>query len=550
MRKAVNRKENMESVAESFFFFVEYLLNGILIVYMLLILVVMPFYFTNGYASIGTDKANFFRQASLKTGMLLVPVFVIDIVFRTVVYFQKRKGAGEAATKKVLDTQGLWRFVKSRFSLTDGFVILFTVSLLLSYGFSDYKEQTLWGAQGWYIGLLPQLFGCILYFLISRAWRPGKWMVYLILPVSAVVFVLGYLNRFEIRPIQMTACNPGFISTIGNINWYCGYLVTVLFGGVMLLWKGEWERRWQKQLLVLYVGIGFASLVTQGSASGLFTLVIMLLVMVVLSAADGRSMQSFLGIMMILSLACLVTYVIRQLFPLQINFHDGLMDTFTNSWFVICLTIVSFLLWRAVSLLNILGKYPLKAGKGFARVVILLGLTALAGYFILLVINTCFPGKLPFLSGKAAFTFNESWGSSRGATWRAGAGCFGEQDLLHKLFGVGPDGMSAFLYDKGSEELKQLVKTVFGSAVLTNTHNEWLTVLVNEGVFGLFAYSGMICTAIVRYIRAGKTKLMAAFGGFCLLAYTINNVFSFQQSMNLATLFVIFGISEAFMRRN
>ena len=32
-----------------------------------------------------------------------------------------------------------------------------------------------------------------------------------------------------------------------------------------------------------------------------------------------------------------------------------------------------------------------------------------------------------------------------------------------------------------------------------------------------------------------------------LLAYTVNNIFSFQQSMNVSTMFVIFGMGEAFL---
>lgn len=542
MRKTSKAKNNMESVAESFYSFFHVLLSGLLLVYMFLILAVMPFYFTNGYASIGTDKANFFRQISIKIGILLVPVFVIFGVFYIIVTIQKKRAGG-------LKNRKLWDVVRSQFSVTDAFVLLFMVTLLLSYALSDYKKQALWGAQGWYIGLLPQLFVCLLYFWVSRFWNPGKWMVYLILPVSAVVFALGYLNRFEIRPLEMTAHNPGFISTIGNINWYCGYLVTVFFGGVLLLWQGEWKNMWQKFLLSLYVGIGYASLLTQGSVSGLFAMVVMFLVMFCLSASDGRRMQSFCGVVFIFSLACLVTRIIRHMYPDKISFHDSFMDLFTDSSFAVVVTAVSFLAWRVISYFVIMNKYPVKVFVITARIVAGVALGALAGYIILVVMNTRNPGAFAFLEGKPQFIFNEKFASNRGATWMAGIKCFGEQDLLHKLFGVGPDGMSAYLYKDGSEELRALVKESFGVATLTNTHNEWLTILVNEGLLGVIGYVGMMMTAIVRYIKAKKTNLIAAFGGFCLLAFTVNNIFSFQQSMNLATVFVIFGVSEAFMRR-
>ena len=89
----------------------------------------------------------------------------------------------------------------------------------------------------------------------------------------------------------------------------------------------------------------------------------------------------------------------------------------------------------------------------------------------------------------------------------------------------------------------------FGEARLTNAHNEWLTVLVNTGVAGAAAYVGMIVSAIVRYIRQRDRNYITAAAGFCLLAYTVNNMFSFQQAMNVSTMFVIFGIGEAYQRR-
>lgn len=57
-------------------------------------------------------------------------------------------------------------------------------------------------------------------------------------------FSLGYVNKFGLLPVDPEYVTPSFISTIGNINWYCGYLVTILFGGVYLLWRME-EMTWK-----------------------------------------------------------------------------------------------------------------------------------------------------------------------------------------------------------------------------------------------------------------------------------------------------------------
>ena len=141
-------------------------------------------------------------------------------------------------------------------------------------------------------------------------------------------------------------------------------------------------------------------------------------------------------------------------------------------------------------------------------------------------------------------TFNVSWGSARGGTWAAGARCFWEADFLHKIFGVGPDCLYAFLSNEGRVGLQTMVNDRFGGNRLTNAHNEWLTVLVDIGVLGLISYAGMMITAIRDFLRAGESKMLVGACGICVLAYTVNNMFSFQQVMNISTVFVIMGIGE------
>lgn len=79
---------------------------------------------------------------------------------------------------------------------------------------------------------------------------------------------------------------------------------------------------------------------------------------------------------------------------------------------------------------------------------------------------------------------------------------------------------------------------------LTNAHNEWLTILVDIGVLGLVSYAGMMISVIRNFLHAGKKSMLVGACGFCVLAYTVNNMFSFQQVMNISTVFVIMGIGE------
>ena len=110
--------------------------------------------------------------------------------------------------------------------------------------------------------------------------------------------------------------------------------------------------------------------------------------------------------------------------------------------------------------------------------------------------------------------------------------------------------MAEYLYSGEDADLIADVNEKFGTARLTNAHNEWLTVLVNIGALGLIGFGGMIVCGIRELLKKGRENPVACACGFCLLAYTVNNIFSFQQSMSVGTIFVIFGIGEAFLQND
>ena len=510
--------------------------------YIVLTAVVLPFYSEHGYSYIATEKSLFFRRVTLNMGRILIPLLLVRVFFWLALYIRNSREAGPGRL-----LQELCAAVRRHFSLMDLFAALYGMALVVSYLCSDYRQKALWGADGWYMGLYTQLVLLASYFLISKLWKPRKGYFCLMLGASVPVFLLGYLNRFDVYPIEMEMRNPGFISTIGNINWYCGYAVTVFFAGAALLWQGKGLKRWQKVFLVCYGGLGFGTLVTQGSASGIVALGAVMLALLVFSAGDGERMQRFWLVALLLGGACLVTDILRALFPERVNYPDPIMDLLTTGVLPMIMTFVSlvFLLW--VRIMTKKGRYPEKAMRIGAYTAVALTSSALFAFLALLIINTMSPGSLGSLSQYSIFTFSGRWGSNRGETWTAGARCFLEQDFLHKLVGVGPDAMAAYIYSDGSPELTESLQAAFGTLVLTNVHNEWLTILVDAGVFGLTCFVGMVVSAVVRFLKKTGRRPLAAACGFSLLAYTVNNFFSFQQVVNTTSMYVVMGMGAAFL---
>lgn len=557
----------------------------VMTLYLLAMLVGLPFYFSDGYTTIGTDKSVFFKTCSIWMGVVILPV---AFVYMSLLACRKKDPVD---LNKILENgEG-----KTNASKTDVFAWLFFLSLPLSFVFSNYKQQTIWGATGWFMGLIPQAIVVGVYFLLSKLWKPRKWVFGVIFFVSFAVFLLGYLNRFGIYPFPMKYAMPSFISTIGNINWYCGYLVTVFFVYVFFYWSGYFDSSRVKKILGgSYLWIGFGTLVTQGSASGLVALFVMLLILCIWSGEDMEKLLKFWQIAFYFAFSCLVTCLFRVLFPEAMVFDDWYISILTKGWFPILVTIVStvflFVCLRGCQGLKEDTKTAERLGKTLRKlnlsVVILAILSVIAGV-LLIVIKTMRDGGVTIASYTDFVHFSGTWGSNRGATWMSGLFTFVHQDLLHKVVGVGPDCMSAYLRNCEDPWLQELLKECFGNAILTNAHNEWLTILVNEGIVGFVGFVGLMCSSIREFLMPvsehAKRKLkkssdlsdgkefnekesdgkkngqkgllktyvsenrwIAAACGFGLLAYTINNMFSFQQSVNLVTMFILMGIGRAF----
>lgn len=542
MAKNTKGKKSVESVAETLCSFSRFLCDLVISVYLFVILVVLPLY-NRGYAQIGTDKENFFIKTMTYAGKCLLPIFVLWLIFRLIVAKQKQE---------LPEFRAIPKNIRQALNTTDKFAVLYGIAVVLSYVFTRYREEALWGTASWRMGMWTQLGAVIVYFMISRMWQRKDWIVVLILPVSAVVFFLGYMNKFGLCLVDREIINPSFISTVGNINWYCGYLVTVLFGGVYLLWQMGPEVTWKKGILMGYVTIGFASLATQGSSSGVVTWAVMLLVLFGMSVRDGGKMECFWQEMTLFSAACLITYVLRicNVFS-QESELEGITNILTFSAISVIMTIVSVGMLCLIHGSNDRKRYPQKLFLGIYRGFCVVLPVAMAAVLIFTLVNTLLGGKLTPAMTEAAvdggsnwLIFSAAWGSNRGATWAAGARCFWEADLLHKIFGVGPDCMYAFLANEAGPELQNMVEDFFYGNRLTNAHNEWLTILVDMGVLGLISYAGMMISAIRSFLRAGKKSALVGACGFCVLAYTVNNMFSFQQVMNISTVFVIMGIGR------
>lgn len=229
--------------------------------YLLIMFAIYPFYMQNGYVDIGEAKNHFFLYVSIAAFGVLGLLAVIHLGVRM---------------KEICRQKRAYLIDWDRVSSTDLLVLLYATTIFMSYVFSEHQEEALWGTEGWYIGTVMLLLLCGLYFFISRMWDANVKVLYAPVTASIFVFLLGISNRFSFYPISFEIVQPGFISTLGNINWYCGYLSVIAPVGIVMFVlsddkkQGKMQKagqKWKQFGLGVYSVITFMTAFSQGSSS-------------------------------------------------------------------------------------------------------------------------------------------------------------------------------------------------------------------------------------------------------------------------------------------
>ncbi len=440
-------------------------------------------------------------------------------------------------------------------SLTDLCVIFFAWANLVSYLSSDYKEVALWGEYKWYMGFIVHLFFVGIYFFVSRFCDDGKKILLLFMAVTAVQFLWGILNRFSVFPVKPVLSDEWWISSIGNIDWFCGYWSVFFSIGIVLYLVTD--RKWLRIVSGIHAALSVGAGVMAGADSAFVSMGAVFLFLLPVAFQKDNHMKRFLECGILFCGTCQLLRLIAALYPESLNMHTFLMDlmlgnlTLAALLFLLCLR---FFMGKQMNYSERQKGDTAVCGEwvrnfrwiGYAGIGLAIGILLL--YLLLLVINTKAPGSIgPLSRYPAVFLFDENWGSKRGVSLRIGMYAFQSLSGVGKLFGVGPDCFTAYTYSVPEWNFK-LLQAYGDNYYLTCAHNECITYLVNNGVMGFGMWVGMFASSFVRLIkRAGREPFCYVFAA-SLLSYFFHNQFSFSQIMSTPYIFMMMGIGERFMR--
>ena len=513
--------------------------RGVIKSYFLVMVAIYPFYAPGGYTNIGEIKFEFFRNVSLPTLAVAAVVILLSVVIRR-------------------DREWIIRNYR-RMSVTDWLAFGYFVVILLSYLCSAYKKDALWGAEEWYMGAITQMIFILIYFLFSRYFHCDLRWIGVWLSAAAAVFLLGICNRYSLYPIAMTGQKVTFISTLGNINWFCGYWSVTAPIGITLYWCSD--KMWVRTAAGIYSMIAMMSGITQGSESAYIVVAVVVLMLFVLSLGSNTRMYRFLELCMMFAGSCLLAKLMMYVPGLELNYITNTRSVSFN--FTETLVLGNVAVWMLFITLGCYILLLLAGESGFLRIedywdkhvrlkgvvqATVVWITCIAAIILLVrsgVLNTHEASNVT-KDDSYKMVFDEDWGTDRGFTWNCGINAYQNMNFLHKIVGVGPDCFADYIYSV--PELADRLVDRFGNYRLTNAHNEQLTLLVNVGALGWLCYAGIFLTAFVRYMRRASLQPLLYLCFVSILTYAAHNIVSFQQVLNTPYIFIVLGIGENLYR--
>ncbi|MBQ8261085.1 MAG: O-antigen ligase family protein [Lachnospiraceae bacterium] len=514
----------------------DYILSVMCSMYVFCMLCIYPLYYENKYFNMGDAKYHFFKYVSV--------FFLVAMLFAVVAWL--------AARRKEMN----FAIIARTFSYPDWFAVGFFVFSYFSFVLSEYKETAFYGYDGWYMGMMSQFAFVIIYFLVSRFWRWSPTTLLFALGTAAITYQLGIWQRFLIDPLGMYIdLGPEyiekFVSTLGQTTWFSSYAVLIFPIGMFYYCYDE--KKWARIFAGIFLALGYGMLATTNSDSAYVAFILILMAFFWFALESNQTFGRFLEAVLIGLASFRVIGICRLLFPEKqitlITGDEAITAFVTGSGLMLFLLV-------AVAVLYGVYRYVCKVNKEFSvrKFVFLRSVmvwaAVLAVWLVLLLIilvskeDAAPTGILQKVSEISFFRFDDQWGNHRGFNWRMAIEAFKNASLKDVLVGAGPDCFACSMDKYCFEE----VYTYWQGLQLACAHNEWLNMLVTQGVLGVASYIGIFVTVIIRMGKIGKTEPAVIPFLAATLAYMGHNFFCYQQCICTPIVFIMMGIGEMIVR--
>ena len=476
----------------------------------------LAWYLREGYYGITYEKFVFWRTSSIICAVLLILAVAAYLI------------------REKKDLRQMVQHELQAMKTADWFMLAYALINTVSFVFSINQDEALWGTAGWYVGWLSQILMVFWYFAVRKLYR-WKCGSYGVLATGAViVMIIGILQRLGILTISDGGGDGFFLTTIGNINWYAGYLSVMYPLIIGLFLTGEKREKRSVVLYCLLVVIASLACITNGSNSVYLIMPAVLISAGLLSLFSQERFYRYTLILAMTGIAFELVSLYVSLDPSESFFlgnSDNIGMALMRGHRGLVLTLVSTGLYLALQRL-----WSAKADKIKKAEITVMRIAVCAGFGLLAV--------LLVLQIFDRTGLDYAWGNRRGGLWHAAAVIYGKLPLLRKLFGVGPDCFAMYVSSDSASLI--LLGTVYDIRRVANAHSELLTMMINIGLSGTLVFflasfftvssaASSLSSKESDIRRAAVIVILSAAGAFS------NFTVSFQHLLVMPYLFVLLG---------
>ena len=476
----------------------------VLLIYIILLCGFLPLYMNSGYFMLGEAKALCYLIVS-------IPFAVILIIGQLVSMWKARR---EAKENEIIEPE-------RPISIAEFFLYGTLFSCIISFAFSVDKGMAFFGYEGWRNGLLTMLVALTVCIVIGKKGFFRSFILILFFIIPFFEFGLAILNRMSIYPFYITGQNPSFLATLGNINWFSGFLAVWVPLGVGCMYVQK-RFSWRFWLAGIYTLAGLIALFLQGSDGAALIVVACYGLLTWISLDDRECFKSFLIQLMVLGLSMTVVDILMIFAESAYSYDNNLLVEVCRSHAGIIMVAAAFFIYRVSRLFEVIKV------SFYSRIYKwIFGILFAAGVAV---------GVFFFVTG-----FGDDFGNGRGIIWRMCTEIYMGLTPWQKLVGIGQDCLDT--YAMNDPYWSSSFNNVFGGAVLTNAHCEILTVLIERGLVGAITYLGLFIAIILQLVKCKEKEPAAIICALPIISYFVYDQISFMQVTSMPYCFVLIGIA-------
>lgn len=451
----------------------DYLLKTAFITFLLGVGVILPLCFNDYLYDLMETKAIYYFWISI-----LVCIFLLLFVFFSFIY------------KKRL-------FSKDPLLLS---IVTFSIFSLISTILSYSPSMAFFGDNGWFIGSYVIASIVFIVFCLSKYKIKNNKIFIPLLIVISIVLIIAITDAFELDLLKFGndnhyIKNHGYVSLIGNVNYYVGYLSLImpLFCGLYLVEEETINKRIYFVLSILSIS-NVAFLKSDGIylAIGLLSFFIIPFIFNNLQRIKRFSYLLF-------------SYSICLIISRILNFYMDGYSAYTRKMYVIIplLLLSVYLYFFSTSTKN--KKYDKYKNKLIVIIEIILAISCIA-LFVSVIPN-----------------IDIDWGNGRFIIWKRSFEGFKEFSIKNKLIGVGPE----LLYNVYSSLYDQL-------GFVLCSHSEPIQVLLSLGIIGFVSYYMCWIIIFIKFYKTNNKKIIPFYFG--MICYFGQSFVNSATTLNVATL--------------